>query len=44
MNREAATATLLEFYESANVRDIDRYLDVVESLRLETGTQVHEKI
>ncbi len=38
MTRGAATATLLEFYEDAGEKDIKRYLDVVELLRIEAGT------
>jgi hypothetical protein len=29
-----ATATLLEFYESAGAKDIEKYLDVLELLRI----------
>ncbi len=36
MDRPAATATLLEFYEDAGEKDITKYLDVVELLRIET--------
>ncbi len=38
MNRAAATATMLEFCEDAGAEDIDKYLDVVELLRIEAGT------
>ena len=38
MRRKATRATLLEFYESADGDDIERYLDVVDLLRIDTGT------
>ena len=35
MDRETATETLLEFYDNANGKDIEKYLDVVDLLRVE---------
>jgi len=34
---QVTTKTLLEFYESEDGKDIERYLDVLELLRIETG-------
>ena len=35
---QTTTKTLLEFYESTDGKDIERYLDVVELLGDKTGT------
>ncbi len=37
MDRPAATATLLEFYEDADGEEIEKYLNVVELLRIKSS-------
>ncbi len=39
MDRGAAMETLLEFYESVDGEAIDKYLDVVELLRVESENE-----